>query len=311
MKQILRYVVGIGMAMFLGFPFVTFTTQPSVRAQEGGQERITLSPAVVQPEFNKGQTATGKLTIINDGQVGYDFLVYARPFSVEGEVYAANYTEVNERTEAYQWVQFNQSKYFLEPGKSVEIPYTVRVPAGVAGGGHYAVLFAETQPKPITGGAGVARKKRVGALMYMTVEGEIRRSGSLESWDVPLYQSKKPVSSMLRMKNDGNVHYQIDLQASYSNIFGKKQFTLNQQLLVLPGTTRRIPVEWQNAPYLGIFKATGKISYLGKTETLPNKYIILIPSMVWFIAIGVAVIVLIGWFLKHRKRSKRSSVRRR
>lgn len=291
--------------------FSSLLFQPVTHAQnQGEEERITLSPAVLQPEFNDGQRAEGKLTVINDGDVDYTFLVYARPFSVEGEEYAANYTEVNERTEAYQWVQFGQTKYTLAAGKSVEVPYTVTVPEGTAGGGHYAVLFAETQPPPATGAAGVARKKRVGALMYMTVEGEIQRSGSIASWDTKLFQTKKPITSLLRLKNDGNVHYQADLEASYTNLFGKRQFTLNQQLLVLPGTTRRAPIEWQEAPFIGIFKANAKVTYLGKTEDLPTKYVIFLPKAALIVAAAVLVIVLGGLLLKKTHKSKKKSTRK-
>lgn len=302
MKKSVRIPALLSLALAV---FMIISAFSSVaHAQEQPEERITLSPAVLQPEFNGGQTATGKLTVINDGETNYTFLVYARPFSVEGEAYSANYTEVNERTEAYQWVQLQQTKYTLDPGQQVEVPYTVRVPAGAAGGGHYAVIFAETQP-PASNTTQVARKKRVGALLYMTVSGDIRREGSLESWETTFWQTKKPVTSQLRLKNSGNVHYQADLKAHYKNIFGKNVFELNQQLLVLPGTTRRTPVEWNNAPVFGIFKAGGTVEFLGKTEILPTKYILLMPKYVPIIFIALAAVVLL-FVIKKRKTKKRT-----
>lgn len=259
----------------------------SAQQNQANQERITLSPAVSRPELKAGETVSGTLTVINDGSTDYKFLLYARPFSVKGEQYDPNYTEVNERTEAYQWVQFDKTDLSLAAGARVKVGYTLKVPARAASGGHYAVLFAETQP-PLSS-ANIARKKRVGSLLYMSVAGDIQRSGSLVDWTTKFLQTKSPLLTNARIKNDGNVHFQANLSANYTNIFGKKSFELNQQLLILPGTTRKVPVVWENSPYFGIFKAQGTISYLDKTEQLPSKYIVLLP---YPIIIGFALVVL-------------------
>jgi hypothetical protein len=272
----------------------TTTTEPD--------ERITLSPAVVRPDFDAGQRGDGKITIINDGNTDYTFLLYARPFSVNGESYDPNYTEVNDRTEAYQWVQFKRTEFKLAAGQRVEADYSIQVPKSAASGGHYAVIFAETQPPQ--GNDNVARKKRVGALVYMTVRGTIDQEGALLSWNTNLWQKKAPLVSQVRVRNTGNVHFQADLTASYSNLFGKKQFTLNQQLLVLPGTTRRIPVQWDKPPAFGIFKVGGSISYLGKTDKLDAKYIVLLPIKYLLITLAVILVAVVTYFT-YKKRIKR------
>lgn len=277
-----------------------------VHAQDVANERITLSPAVSRPTLVPGEKATGKLTVINDGTVGYTFLMYSRPFSVSGEGYDPNYTTINERTEAYQWVQFSQTKVRLEPGQRTDIGYSVQTPKNARSGGHYAVLFAETQP-PDDQPANVARKKRVGTLLYMRVDGVIEEKGQVESWDAALFQTKKPVTSTLRLKNSGNIHYEANINASYTNMFGKKQFEYNQQLLVLPGTTRKIAVEWKDAPYLGIFKASGSVRFLGKTEVLPAHYIILIPKPALVVAAAALILLAIVMILKNRKSHKKKN----
>ncbi len=277
----------------------------TVQAAEEGEERITLSPAVVRPSLQAGGKATGKLTIINDGSIGYDFLMYARPFSVSDENYDPNYTIVNERTEAYQWVQFSQTKLRLEPGERVEVKYSVQTPPSARSGGHYAVLFAETQP-PADQPASVARKKRVGSLLYMTVGGSIEEQGQIESWTAKTFQTSKPLTSVLRLKNTGNVHYEANISVNYTSLFGKKQFELNQQMLILPGTTRKVNIAWQDAPYFGVFKAGGTVSYLGKTETLPTRYVILMPISL-LVALGVVVVLILGFMVVKRKRRNRKS----
>lgn len=268
-------------------------------------ERITMSPAVTKPSLVAGEKATGKLTVINDGSIDYTFLMYARPFSVDGENYNPNYTVVNRQTEAYQWVEFSRSKVELKAGERTEISYTVQTPKDARAGGHYAVLFAETQP-PEGEPASVARKKRIGTLLYMTVDGDLIEKGKVESWQADLIQTKAPLNTDLRLRNSGNVHFQADLSANYINLFGKKRFTLNQELLVLPGTTRRVPVTWQDSPYMGIYKVSGNVSFLDKKETLPEKYVVLSqPLPVIASAAGVIALVIVSIVFK-KKRAKSS-----
>lgn len=268
--------------------------------------KITLSPAVSKPSFDAGDKISDKLTVINDGNEGYTFVVYAGPFSVKDEDYDPNYTTVNASNQAYQWVQFEKTSFYLKAGERVDVPYTITVPKDAAPGGHYAVLFAETQPTPNS--ASVSRKKRVGALLYMTVDGETKLQGSIESWSTNLWQKYAPIVSNVRIKNDGNTHFQADTSVTYKDIFGKKKFTLNQQSLILPGTTRRLPIEWQNPPKLGIFKVGGQVAMLDHTEQLPEKYIIFAPLWTIYVLIGLVVLAISPKLIKkiQSKRNVRS-----
>lgn len=299
MKRLAKITFLVLAVVFLANPLAN--AQANQPEQESSrEERITLSPAVYRPDFSAGDQAQGKLTVINDGSVDYSFVLYARPFSVTGEQYDPNYTEVNERTEAYQWVQFDRTSLNLKAGESVEVAYTITVPANAAPGGHYAVLFAETQPSG--DGSNIARKKRVGSLLYMTVDGNITRAGSLASWSVPFWQMQKPITSNVRIKNDGNVHFQANLSANYTNLFGKKRFELNQELLIMPGTTRRVPVAWENPPLFGVFKAGGTITYLDKTEELPTRWVVYMPRSLVF-ALSAVILLCIALAVVRKRRN--------
>lgn len=271
-------------------------------AQSSSEERITLSPAISRPELEAGQTAEGKLTVINDGDVPYTFVLYARPFSVKSETYEPDYTELNERTEAYQWVQFEKTRLDLQPNQRTEIAYTMTVPENATPGGHYAVLFAETQPSE-DDQSSVARKKRVGSLLYITVSGDLVHNGSLASWEVNNFQTKSPVASLVRIENSGNVHFVANASVTYSNLFGKKQFEHNQEMIILPGTTRRLAVNWSEPPLFGIYKASGSVDFLDKTENLEEKWIIYIPtSVLWAIGGLIAAIIVVLSAKRHIKK---------
>lgn len=285
------------------------------RAQSGQVDRsdpnlssVTLSPAVTKPTLDSGQVISKELTVFNDGNEGYTFLVSAGPFSVKDEKYDPDYTTVNASNEAYRWVQFSKTSYFLKPWQSVKVPYTVTVPSNAAPGGHYAVLFAETQPPKPNDGS-VARKKRVGSLVYMTVNGDIQLKGKVESWSAQLWQKDSPLTSDVRISNSGNTHFQTDINVVYKDLFNRDKFTLNQPTLILPGTTRRIPINWQNPPAFGIFKVSGQVKMLDKTEQLPQKYVVYTPYWLIYAALGLVAVALVLIVTKKVRKSKHNAKR--
>lgn len=291
---------------FLVGVVVVFVLAGGATFAQSAEERITLSPAVSRPEpASAGSAFTGSLKIINDGTVDYDFTLYSRPFSVKGERYDPNYDEVGARTEAYQWVQFEKTKLHLKAGERVDVGYTITVPQKTASGGHYAVLFAETQPASNSGGS-VVRKKRVGSLLYMTVSGEIYESGSLVGIETKKIQTRRPIQADIRIKNEGNVHYRANIRAHYQDLFGSKKFQLNQEALILPETTRRVPMIWEKPPYLGVFRTGGTIEFLGKTEVLPQKYIVFMPTSLMVVLIGAVAIFVVYTVVKRKFYAKTS-----
>ena len=268
------------------------------------KESITLSPAINKPTTEPGAIISDKLTILNTGKTEYRFLLYAGPYSVKQETYDPNYTEVNDRTEAYQWVQFEKTDIVLKAGEQIVVPYTVKVPSNVQSGGHYAVLFAETQPKLIEG-TQVARKKRVGSLVYLTVDGDINKSGSMVDWDVPLWQTKRPIAGQVRIKNDGNVHFQANSTIKFKNIFGRTVLTHNQEHIILPGTTRRISSTLERSLPVGIYKASGGVDFLEKNNQLTSKWIVLLPIPAILGLLGLAILfILYKLYGRYKKRRR-------
>ena len=279
---------------------------PTFATDEADYERIALTPDSTRLTLRAGDTMHGTFKVTNDGKITYSFSVYAKPFSVSGEQYDPNFTEVNEKTRAYEWVTFEQTIYQLRPSESIEVPYTISAPAMATGGGHYAILFAETQPEADET-TNILRKKRVGSLLYLTIDSELSEAGSVDSWTVPFWQTEPPVSSLLRLKNSGNVHYQADVQMSYTSLVGSNKFDFRHDFFILPGTTRRIPIEWTDSPRIGLYKAEGMVSYLGKQESLNTTYILLLPPYIlWLTAALLSFLALIT--IKITKRRRRRSL---
>ena len=265
-----------------------FATMVSA-VDQGGEpaERITMSPSSTDVNVDAGESVQGTMQVINDGDVAYGFSVYARPYSVSNERYEPNFTDQRTNTDVYTWVQFEQTSYQVQPGESVEIPYTLRVPADAAPGGHYGVLFAETDEQVLSG-TGVARKKRVGNLLYVTVKGTYTTAGELKEFILPFWQTSAPLQSSARIANTGNSDFNATVSTVAKDLFGRTKFTYTGEPIILPGTTRLIEMKWENAPNFGIFKVDQTVRFLDKTHR-NSGLVLLLPK--WA---PVTLIIIVG-----------------
>jgi len=263
------------------------------------EESLAMTPAIQRLEIKAGETVDRTMTVINDGKVAYKFIVYARPYSVKNEQYDPQFETTLENTDVYQWVQFEKVSYTLQPGERIDVPYHMKVPANAAPGGHYGVIFAETQPDASTA-TSVLRKKRVGGLLLANVDGKVVRSGALLSANAPFWQSAPPLTINDRVKNTGNTDFQASVSTSVEDMFGSVKHSETKNYTVYPGTIRKIPVTWDNSPWFGLFKYKQSVSIVGNV-TNTSHYVLLAPKWLVLLLI-IAVVVGAGYGLLRYKR---------
>ena len=277
--------------------------QPTVGAVQAGtaeDESILLSPTSKRYELKAGSERKDTFTIVNDGQSAFDFVTYTRPYSVTDEQYTADFVSNAKNADAYKWVQFDQPSYQTTPGQTIEVPFTIRVPANATPGGHYGVLFAETLPSSASTGTGVKTKKRVGAIMYVTVEGDITRSGKVLETSVPFLQFSKPLRASQRIQNSGNTDFELKTQVRVSDVFGGVKYSNERSLAVLPNTVRQVESNWENPAWVGLYKITLNTDLLdNKTES--THYVLYVP--VWiYIVLGLLIAIRVFYAAKTRKK---------
>lgn len=290
----------VGLAAFLLVP-----AAPAFAADAAADiiESIVLSPVSKHYEINAGANTRDTFKVINDGKVAYDFVVYARPYSVNDESYQPDFISKPQNADAYKWVQFDQPSYHIEPGQSIDVPYTVRVPKGTTPGGHYGVLFAETQPSGDTQGNVVKRTKRVGAILYTTVKGDVRTGGSLEGVDVPFFQFNHPLTTAQRVKNTGNVDFTATTTMNVYDLFGGLKFKTAREYPILPNTTRRATVEWPDASWIGLYRVELTTSFLD-TKSTSTQYVLMIPIWV-YLTLGLLIGARILYAVARRTQNKK------
>ena len=240
----------------------------TTHAASGG---LTVSPTSADVTITPGGTYKGEMLVMNQGELDISYTVYATPYSVSGEEYKPYFSPIQGATDITKWFTFDKSSNnLLKIGTQESIPYTITVPKNVGAGGYYATIFAETTDKG--GAAGVVTRKRVGMIVYLRVSGNVKESGSINSWNVDWVQ-QAPLRADVKVANRGSVHFKADVHVTVSDLFGSKKFSYERAPEILPQKLRDIPISWENGATYGLFKVDGTVTYLNKTEQLPTRYV--------------------------------------
>lgn len=259
--------------LFLGLLLSISGTSTAYAAE---RESITLSPVSKHYQLKAGETIVDELTIINDGDTSYEFTVYAQPYSVSGEDYDPDFVTDRDNTDVHKWIKAEKARYRLAAGESIKVKYTIAVPSGARPGGHFGAIFAETQPAETVGSNSVARKKRVGTIVYATVDGQYRTGGLLRGISIPRLQLKTPLVTEARIENTGNTNFESELKLKVTDVFGGVKYADTKAYQVLPETTRKMSLVWANAPSFGLFKVSMTAKFLDENVT-KDGYVLVAP----------------------------------
>lgn len=151
---------------------------------------IRIDSPKVRVSAKPGSYASGEIKVDNTGQREIPIKVY-----LEDWVYAhadGSKDFMPKGTTALScsnWITFYPADFKLAAGKSQIIRYTVNIPPD-AGGGHYSVMFFETESGEIERAqkdgstAFVKVLNRIGALFYAEAEGTVDKKAEIRSLDI-------------------------------------------------------------------------------------------------------------------------------
>jgi len=291
-------VVGSLLLLLAGLAFTTHAHAVEVD-DNSPREQITLSPVSKSHAIKSGESLKDSFKVINSGDTAFSFSVYARPFSVSGEQYEQDFVSLTERSNAYRWVQFEKTKWDIKPGDTVTVNYTLRVPEGATPGGHYGVMFAETQPKDSDDNSSVVRNKRVGSVLKVRVEGDVVEQGKQLSFDVPFLQNRPPLTSNERIENTGNVDFDVTQVMPVKDIFGRTKYADKKTQTVYPDTTRALEFNWQEVNWFGLYKVEMNSEFLDQSQS-SSSYVLIAP--VWLLVVAVLAVIGGGYaFFRHNR----------
>jgi len=279
---------------------------------------FTLQPALFDVSINPGSTFQGTLSVSNDETAEQTYFLSIQKFVPKGEMGQQQFLPLENVEGLPQWIFLKQPSLTLRPGESRDIPFSIRVPEDALSGGYYAAIFFSTQPPLMAAQQKIVTGAKVGALMLVSVEGELVHRLRIADFglDTPASIRSLPASFRLKLENLGNTHVRPEGDVTITNFFGSTVARLpinTEAARILPASARRfsfswlkegvrggsgffheVGEEWRNFA-IGTYTATLAIRGVDTESALPLSLSFSVwPTHLFICFIGLIVLVLIG-----------------
>jgi hypothetical protein len=216
---------------------------------------LTVSPARLEVSGDAGKVATSEIQLFNEEQSTSTYYFSTANFEAQGEGGTPNFVEGN--TGLASWISVPES-ITLKAGEQVKIPFSIKIPDGTEPGGYFAGIFLSTTSPKSTDGGQVAIGAKVGVLVLMRVNGQVKESAgvlefkTLEGGSV---FTSLPVSLQYRFQNSGSDRVMPKGSITIKHVLGWISGTIDanpERGNVLPfGSTRKFIVSWDGSKNTG------------------------------------------------------------
>jgi hypothetical protein len=283
-------------------------TDPS----EVGQA-LEIAPPVLNLRGNPGEAVKGTINLRDVSPTRLVVTNQINDFTAQGEEGMPKLLLDENETSPYSMKTWFQpiGQITLKPKEIQGLPFTINIPKDAAPGGYYSVVrFSATAPD--VDSTGVALSASLGALIFLRVNGDAYEKLSIASFGAVTSQNQPkkvlegtPITFVVRVKNEGNVHEQPSGRIMITDMFGKTVAGLNVNLPprnILPGTIRRFESKLDNTVIgnkmlFGMYKANVSITD-AKGQTVTEKITFwVIP---WKLMIIGAFAIILGFLLLRR-----------
>lgn len=306
-------VLGIGAAVLSAPETKTYaeeasdTTKPAVWLQ--------ISPVSNRVSLSKGGKYDYSFTVSNIGSESFSYHVYAAPYSITSEDYAVSFSTETNRTQVSRWIQFydnegnlsDTASFKIESGETQSVSYRITVPDDIPDGGQYACIFAESdETEGSVSGSGIKTVSRVGLIVYGRADGDTVDKAEIKDIDVPTFMTSGKISATSKVENSGNTDFEAVYGLNIKSMFGRQLYEKNSSYNILPDTERKVKMEWEETPFMGIFQVHYVVRALDQMEEF-TKIVVIMPIFVIVLAIILLTLIIIWIIILIRKRRERKS----
>lgn len=215
-------------------------------------EALTVSPVRAELSGNPGETIESEIVLFNEQKEDKELKTFYSSFAnfeARGETGTPFFTSATEGLAT--WIK-TSSQIVLKPGEKKTAPFSIVIPKNAEPGGHFAAIFWSTTPPQGDAGGGeqVSVSGRLGVLVLLTVNGEVKGGGGILEMATKNNQwifSSFPVNFEYRFQNSSGNRVKLEGEIKIKNLFGNTLATLDAnkgQGNVLPGSIRKFIVTW-------------------------------------------------------------------
>lgn len=277
-------------------PYASAATPQAFTAAANPQQNkgLYLSPVRNYLTLSPGQEVTRAFTVANLTDRPITVSISVGKFSVTG----LGYDYVFSKTDN-DWVRPIENTVELQPYKSRQVTYRVSIPLGATIGGYYYTLLAASDLSR----EGFAGTARVASMLYLTIDGELRRTSQIVSSSLPRLVISPDIAYRLRVKNTGNIHYFAGFTASVDGLFYHNQ-PAGVSRLLMPGAARDIENSIPSPLLPGIYIFTYTYAPDQGNSLGGSQYFIYLPPWSWVLAL---ILGFVAYRLIRRSRQKKTA----
>ena len=266
---------------------------------------VTISPLTFELTANPGDVLTNKLRVYNPTDNVISVKMETEDFQAIGETGKVILGSEEDTTFSLKkWITTSPTEFTLKPKEQKFVDFILSVPENAEPGGKYGSILAGVSGIMGQEITGTSITQQVGALVLLTVAGEVKESLDIKSFTTSSFMEYGPVVFDIRFQNIGTVHAKPRGFVTITNLFGKKVADVEfPQLNVIPGATRKIETKWGDKWLFGKYTATLVGSY-GTSNTPLEPEVITFWAFPWKIGLGIflAIVIIFAFFYKTRKR---------
>ena len=252
---------------------------------------LTIAPLRSERTVSAGEKTAGRFTLTNETDKPLAINLSVQQFTVKD--YSYDYVFHNPDK---KWLSFADNTIQLAPKSSKAIDYTITVPTDAASGGYYFSMVGGTTVK----GPGLPITVQLGSLLYLTVDGSVKKSAKLEGANIAFLQTGRDIPYKFDVRGTGNTHFVADFFAQ----LGESEKSIDTHFL-LPGTVRQIEGSLRAPLWPGLYSVTyGYQPDYSASPVIKTVQILYIP--LWFIALTSMAIFGGGVMLSRRRLSQKS-----
>jgi hypothetical protein len=282
-----------------------FSVQPSGPNGPGGRDYFVYT-------LKTGQLFGDTVGISNLGKDTATFAVYATDARTTNDGSFSLMHEEEKPKDVGTWVTLGATQYTLEPGKRVDIPFKLAIPADATPGDHVGAIVAQriNDPNNPTSGIGLNVRVRVGARIYVRVDGLLNPSLAVESMSVKYDAPASPFSSAdahvnYTLANTGDVRLSPTAALKMSGMFGLGEQKLPDRQIpeLLPGSSIQIAETVHGVKPYGRVTTELVVRQPGQPVTVRASVVQWAVPWLGVVVIALLFVCLIGQRIWARRRS--------
>jgi hypothetical protein len=271
----------------------------------GGQAQaaatgLTIQPVKISESIKPGASKDGQILLTNasseDVQVDIaveDFVPTSGTETFQFVGRAPGVTSVRD------WISIQSPlRFIFKPGESKEIPYTIKAPADAEPGSHFGVIFFKaTRVADLNAEINVGTQ--VGTLVFVTIPGDFKQSGSIEHFSAPIFSQGGPIPFSMKFDNTGTVYFEPKGMIDIYNMFGSKIASVPiGGYAVLPTGVKDMTFNWDVSGFLlGRYHAVASV-YAADGSLIASQNTAFYVVPIWWIVGFIIVLALLYYAIR-------------